>query len=67
MDQNLMPVPRETIDSIVAELERLMADARVQWSLPKSDNQARYHAWLGREIAYEEALRLFADAGLAPK
>jgi hypothetical protein len=44
-----------------------MADACAQWSLPKSDNRARFEGWYGREIAYLEALQLFADAGLAPK
>jgi hypothetical protein len=37
MNQHNAPVPRETIDSVIAELERLMDDARAQWSLPKRE------------------------------
>jgi hypothetical protein len=41
MNETNLAVSRETVDSIVAELERFMDDARVQWSLLKSDNPAR--------------------------
>jgi hypothetical protein len=44
MNQAAAPVPRESIDRIIAKLERLMDDARAQWSLPKSDNEARFYA-----------------------
>jgi hypothetical protein len=67
MNQDTTPVPRETIDYITSELERLMNDAGARWILPKSDNKARFEGWRGRELAYREALRMFADAGLAPK
>jgi hypothetical protein len=51
--------------SIIAELERLMNEAGARWMLPKSDNKARLEGWRGRELAYREALRLLAEAGLA--
>jgi hypothetical protein len=47
MNQGTAPVPRETIDYIVSELERLMNDAGARWMLPKSDNKARFEGWPG--------------------
>ena len=52
------------IAAIVAELERLMDDARDRSTLPKHATD-RIAGWRGREIGYREALRLLADARLA--
>jgi hypothetical protein len=60
-------VPREIIDQIVAQLERLMDEARDKWSLTKSDDPNRFASWNGREQGYRNALQLLADAGLAPR
>ncbi len=67
MAEDPAPVPRGVIDGIVAELERLMDDARDKWTLPKRDDPIHTAAWSGREIAYRQALQVLADAGLAPK
>ncbi len=60
-------VPREVIGRIVAELERLMDEARDKWTLPKRDDPVHTATWTGREIAYRQALQVLADAGLAQK
>ncbi len=65
MTEDPAPVPREVIDGIVAELERLMDDARDKWTLPKRDNPTHTAAWSSRELGYRDALQLLADAGLA--
>jgi len=67
MTQDAGSVPHEVIERVVAELEHLMDEARDKWSLPKSDDPARFTAWHNREMAYRQALQVLADAGLAPK
>jgi hypothetical protein len=58
-------VPREVIDRIVAELERLMGEARDRWTMPKRDSPTHTASWRGRELGYQDALRLLSRAGLA--
>jgi hypothetical protein len=48
MNNEAEPIAREVVDRIVVELERLMDGARDKWSLPKSDNPARFTAWHSR-------------------
>jgi hypothetical protein len=59
-------VPRDVIDRIVVELERLAADACDHWTLPKREDAVLTASWRNREIGYRQSLRLLADAGLAP-
>lgn len=59
-------IPREIIDQIVAEIERLAEDARDRWSLPKHDRPHLQAAWSSRETGYREVLKLFASQGLTP-
>jgi len=54
------------IAEIVAELERLADDACNRWTIPKSRDEVRLAVRRGREIGYRDALRLLADAELAP-
>jgi len=65
MTQDTDPVQREVIDAIVADLERLMDEARDRWSIPKGADQVRSASWHNREIAYRQVLQLLAAAGLA--
>jgi len=67
MTDDANAVPREVIDQVVAQLERLTDEARDKWSLTKSNDPTRFAAWNNRELAYRNALQLLADAGLAPK
>lgn len=59
-------VPREVIDQIVGQLERLRDDACDRWTVTKSNDPVRIASWRNREAAYRAALQLLADAGLAP-
>jgi hypothetical protein len=59
-------VPRDVIDRIVAELERLAAEACDHWALPKREDPVPTASWRNREMGYRDSLRLLADAGLAP-
>jgi len=65
MTQDTAVVPREGIDRIVPQLERVMDDARDRWSIPKGADQVRSASWHNREIAYRQRLHLLAVAALA--
>jgi len=67
MNQAAAAVPREVVEQIVAELERLMDDARDRWSIPKGADQVHSASWHNREIAYRQVLQLLAVSGSAPK
>jgi hypothetical protein len=65
MNHDSANAPRETIDRIIVELERLMDEACDKWRLPKSDDPVRFAGWHNRELAYQERLQPFGDVSLA--